>query len=108
MALWRVGALGAVFQSGFLNYVKYFILSCIECLLLWSIVDIFLYPTLCDCSLSCFDPVYLLLAYYSGLGCTCLVLYHQPIFNIKNKQQDLITSSRQQDKYIKNTVLKTL
>ena len=70
MALWRMLALGAVFLSVFLMHVKYFILSCIECLLLWSIVDIFLHLTLCDCSPSCFDPVYLLLAYYSGLGCT--------------------------------------
>ena len=68
MALLRVWALGAVFQTVFLNHVKYFNLSCIECLLLWSIVDIFLYPTLSDCNPSCFEPVYLLLAYYSGLG----------------------------------------
>ena len=53
----------AVFQSAFLKHVKYFILSCIECKLLWSIVDRCLYLTHCDCSPSCFDPVYLLVAY---------------------------------------------
>ena len=84
-----------MFQSVFLNQVKYLNLSCIECLLLWSSVDIFLHVTLCDCSPSWFDPVYLLIAYYSGLGCTGLVLYHQNIFNIKNKQQSPITSSKQ-------------
>ena len=42
--------LGAVFQSVFLNHVKYFNLRCIECLLLWFIVDIFLLLTLCHCS----------------------------------------------------------
>ena len=89
-------------------HVKYCILSCIECLLLWSIVDIFLHLTLCDCSPSCFDPVYLPLAYYSGLRCTCFVLCHHYIFNIKNKRQDSLTSSKQQEKYIKNKVLKTL
>ena len=79
----RVCALGAVFQLAFLKHVKYFILSCIECELLWSIVDTSLYLTLWDCSPSCFDPVYLLLAYlWAGLswsGCisTIKCFHHQ-------------------------------
>ena len=51
---------------------SFFLFSCllvsffffgIECKLLWSIVDSCLYLTHCDCSPSCFDPVYPLLAY---------------------------------------------
>ena len=75
----RVRAHGAVFQSVFLKHVKYFILSCNVCKLLWSIVDSCLYLTLCDCSTSCFDPVYLLLAYLwlglSRIGCISTINY---------------------------------
>ena len=69
IALWKSVTPWAV-QSVFLKHVKYLNVSCIECLLLWSIVHIVLHLTHCDCSPSCFDPVYLLLAYYSGLGGT--------------------------------------
>ena len=45
----------------------------------------------------------------SGLGYPELVVFQQQnIFIIKNKQQEPCTSSKQQEKYIKNTVLKTL
>ena len=45
----------------------------------------------------------------SGLGYPGLVVFQQSnIFIIKNKQQEPYTSSKQQERHIKNTVLKTL
>ena len=96
--------LGRFPQSDFLKHVKYFILSCIECKLLWSIVDICLY----------LQPFML----WSCLSSTCLSLAwvilewlyfnKKNIFLIKNKQQEPYTSSKQQERHIKRTVLKTL
>ena len=48
---------------------------------------------------------YLLL---SGLGYPELVVFQQNVFIIKNKQQEPYTSSKQQERYIKHTVPKTL
>ena len=45
----------------------------------------------------------------SGLGYPGLVVFQQSnIFLIKNKQLEPYTSSKQQERHIKNTVLKTL
>ena len=45
----------------------------------------------------------------SGLGYPGLVVFQQKnIFIIKNKQQEPYTSSKQQERHVKNTVLKTL
>ena len=45
----------------------------------------------------------------SGLGYPGLIVFQQQnIFIIKNKQQERYTSSKQQERHIKNTVLKTL
>ena len=45
----------------------------------------------------------------SGLGYPALFVFQQQnIFIIKNKQQEPNTSSKQQERHIKNTVLKTL
>ena len=45
----------------------------------------------------------------SGLGYPELFVFQQKnIFIIKNKQQEPDTSSKQQERHIKNTVLKTL
>ena len=45
----------------------------------------------------------------SGLGYPELFVFQQQnIFIIKNKQQEPDTSSKQQERHIKNTVLKTL
>ena len=83
----RLSSVGAAFRSPMmmvgarresqryarLRVSRCFILSCNVCSLLWSIVDSCLYPTLCDCSTSCFDPVHLVLAYLwlglSWIGC---------------------------------------
>ena len=75
MAPWKSVSLGAVFQSAFLKHMKYFIMTCNVCGLLWSIAYSCLYLTHCDCSPSCFDPVYLLPSYLllglSWIGCIC-------------------------------------
>ena len=70
MALWmRVSPWGS-FPINFSQTCK---ICHPELQLLWSIVDSFLYLTLCDCSPSCFDPVYILLPYLwlgiSWIGC---------------------------------------
>ena len=45
----------------------------------------------------------------SGLGYPELFVFQQQnVFIIKNKQQEPDTSSKQQERHIKNTVLKTL
>ena len=45
----------------------------------------------------------------SGLGYPRLVVFqHENIFIIKKKQQEPYTSSKQQERHIKNTVLKAL
>ena len=83
MALWKSVSPWGSFRISFPQTCKYFILNCIECKLLWSIVNSCLYLTLCDCSPSCFDPVYLLLAYlwlglsWSGCISTIKHFHHQ-------------------------------
>ena len=45
----------------------------------------------------------------SGLGYPeWFVFQQQKVFTIKNKQQEPDTSSKQQERHVKNTVLKTL
>ena len=73
MALWNSVSPWSSCQISFSQTSKIFILGCFECKLLWSIADSCLYLTLCDCSPSCFDPDYLLLAFLwlrlSWIGC---------------------------------------
>ena len=75
------------------------------CGLLLKVVFISLFVTAALHALILFIFYFLI----SGLGYPGLVVFQQKnIFLIKNKQQEPYTSSKQQERHIKNTVLKTL
>ena len=78
-------------------------------LMLLSIVDSYLYLTLCDCSPSCFDPDFLLLAYLwlgvSWIGC---ISANRTCSSSRTRSRKPYTSSKQQERHNKHTVLNSL